>query len=245
MPPVSAYVVDLFVAIAAGAGDPAAVRWVHERIAALAPAAIRDLVFGDDLDEVIQRVSIRLLVPGDRPVSLGSYAGRGPIEAWLRAVILRAALSLRRRRAVEAAVGIDDLPWLGLTFITEAPEIAATWRRHAPAFRAAFETAIAALPTRARIMLRMHFLDGLSADDLGRIYNVHRITAYRWIAEAKLRVLDRVRIELGTRIAASPSEIDSLIRTVRSQFSITVERLLAPDDPPATPSRPAHADPSV
>jgi hypothetical protein len=59
------------------------------------------------------------------------------------------------------------------------------------------------------------------------MHGVHRITAYRWIAEAKLAVLARIRAELAAHFDSSPSEIDSLLRSVRSQFSITLERLLA------------------
>lgn len=220
---------DVFVATAARAGDAAASAWIFDRVRALAPVATRGVIPPGDVDELIQQVCVKLLVAGNLPGRIVSYAGRGPLEAWLRAVVVRAALSMRRARTEPAAASIDELPWLELPLFTEDPSLGG-WRRYAPELRAALAVAIAELPTRARIALHQHFLDGLSADAIGRIYGVHRITAYRWIAQAKRAVLDRVRAELQERIAGTPSEIDSLLRGVRSSFSITVERLFAVED---------------
>jgi RNA polymerase sigma-70 factor len=224
--PDDAHLADVFIAAAACAGDPAAIEWIHRRVAELAPAAVRGIVPPAERDEVVQRVAVKLVVDdADASGRIASYGARGSLDAWLRAVIVRTALTMRRRLARAAEVTIDESAWLELPFLAESPELAATWRRHAPAFRAAFELAVADLAPRARVVLRQHYVDGLSADELGRIYRAHRVTVYRWIVEARAAVLDRVRRELGARIAASPSEIDSLIRGLRSGFSITLERV--------------------
>lgn len=217
---------DVFVSTAARAGDPAASTSIFQRVRALAPIATRGVIPPGDLDELVQQVCVKLLVAGNLPGRIASYAGRGPLDAWLRAVVVRAALSMRRGRAEPAASSIDELPWLELPLFADDPSLAG-WRRYAPELRAALATAIAELPTRSRVALHQHFLDGLSADAIGRIYGVHRITAYRWIAQAKRAVLDRVRAELLNKIEGSPSEVESLLRGVRSSFSITVERLFA------------------
>jgi len=220
---------DVFVATAAREGDQAASAWIFERVRTLAPIATRGVIPPSEVDELIQQVCVKLLVAGNLPGRIVSYAGRGPLEAWLRAVVVRAALSMRRSRTEPASASIDELPWLELPLFADDPALGG-WRRHAPELRAALTVAIAELPTRARVALHQHFLDGLSADAIGRIYGVHRITAYRWIAQAKRAVLDRVRVELQRLLAGSPSEIDSLLRGVRSSFSITVERLFAATD---------------
>jgi len=230
-PELPAHVVDLFVTVAASLGDAAAIDWLHKKIIAITPSAIRRIVPASEVDEVAQRVSIKLLVGSDATARITSYAARGPIEGWLRAVILRDALTMRRRSAVEPEVVVDEHAWLELPMLGTDAAVLGTWRRIAPEFREVFETAIAELPTRLRLALRQHFIDGLSADELGHMYGVHRITAYRWIAEAKVRVLDRIRQELADRLAVSPTEIDSLIRSVRSKFSITVERVVGGDVP--------------
>jgi RNA polymerase sigma-70 factor (ECF subfamily) len=226
-----AHVAALFVTVAASLGDAAAADWLHKQIIAITPSAIRRIVPASEADEVAQRVSIKLLVGTAGAARITSYAARGPIEGWLRAVITRDALTMRRRSTVTPTAAADEHAWLELPMLGKDPALLGTWRRIASEFRAVFEAALSELPTHLRLALRQHFIDGLSADELGRMYGVHRITAYRWIAEAKLRVLDRLRIELANRLDASPTEIDSLIRSVRSTFSITVERLVADDRP--------------
>lgn len=221
----SSHLADVFVATAAEAGDRTASAWIYQRVRTIAPLATRGVIPPAELDELIQQVSVKLLLADGMPGRIASYAGRGPLDAWLRAVILRAALSMRRGRSSHTAA-IDEASWLELPIFSGDPQLGG-WRRHAPELRAAFETAIAALPIRSRIALRQHFVDGLSADEIGRIYGVHRITAYRWIAGAKQAVLERMRSELSGHMAGSPSEIDSLLRGMRSSFSITIERVLA------------------
>jgi RNA polymerase sigma-70 factor (ECF subfamily) len=220
------HVAELFVAAAASLGDLAATDWLHMRIAAIAPSVARRVMPAAELDEVVQRVSIKVLIADDGPARIDTYGARGPIEGWLRAVILRTALTMRRRRAVASKLEIDETAWLGLPLIDDDAASLGTWRRFAPALRSAFEASIAALSMRSRVALRQHFIDGLSADRIGRIHGVHRITAYRWIAEAKREVLERLRVELATQLDVAPTELDSLIRNVRSRFSITVERVL-------------------
>jgi len=212
---------DLFVAAAAALGDPRAGAAIHQRLVELARTAVSRVVPPGELDDVVQTASERLLVTDAR---VAGYTGRGPLDAWLRTVLLRTALTARRRRTGAAS---HEHTWLELPVIAGAPELAVVWQRHAADCRAAFEAAFLALSSRGRLILRQHFVDGLSADQLGRIYRVHRITAYRWIAQAKADVLARLRIELARRIGLSEAEVDSLLRGVRSAFSITAERVLA------------------
>jgi RNA polymerase sigma-70 factor, ECF subfamily len=204
---------DVFVAAAATAGDRAATAHVHQRVAALATATARGIV--SDLDEVVQTASISLLV-GDPP-KLDSYAGLGSLDAWLRAVVLRTALSARRR------LGAAEPSWLELPLFVEMP----MWRDHAAAFRTSFEAALAALQPHHRVVLRQHYIDGVSVDALGRVHNVTRMSVYRWLAQAKAAIVAQVRADLGTKLTLSPAEVDSMMRAVRSSFSITVERVLA------------------
>src|SRR6185436_8511874 len=62
-------------------------------------------------------------------------------------------------------------------------------------FKQAFEEALAALSIHDRLLLRQHFLDGLSIDRMAALHDVHRATAARWIAKLveKLLVDTRAR----------------------------------------------------
>lgn len=221
------YPADVCVAAAASLGDPAATTIVHDRLAHFARLATRGLLPPAELDELVQQVAIRLLT-GEAP-QIRRYTGLGPLDAWLRAVILRAALSARRSsRSKIPDASLDEMSWLELPIAMEQPSALGGDRVRASHYRAAFEQAIASLGARQRTLLRQHFLDGVSSEQLGRMYNVHRVTVYRWIAEAKQHVISHVREKLA-EVAGTPSEVESLMRGIRSGFSVTIERLLADD----------------
>jgi RNA polymerase sigma-70 factor (ECF subfamily) len=91
----------------------------------------------------------------------------------------------------------------------------------------AFETALGALPRRERLLLRQHHLDRLTIDELAALYQVHRATAARWVARAREELSDAILGELGRRMQVPASEVQSLLRLVRSQLDISLDRLLS------------------
>jgi RNA polymerase sigma-70 factor (ECF subfamily) len=93
----------------------------------------------------------------------------------------------------------------------------------------AFHLAVAELEPRERNLLRMHLLDGLSIDQIGVFYRIHRATAFRWVAKARERVWDETRNRLREKLRLSPSEYDSILHQVRSQLDLSIERVLGSD----------------
>ena len=70
----------------------------------------------------------------------------------------------------------------------------------------AFEQAIAELTADERNMLRLHFLDGLTVRELGRLYDTTASTVSRWMKQARTKIVDATRRLLGERLALSASE---------------------------------------
>src|SRR5262249_41683920 len=68
-------------------------------------------------------------------------------------------------------------------------------------FELAFREAVQSLSDRERILVRQHFLDGVSVNDLGRLYRVHRATAGRWLERARDALLAATRARLMARLA--------------------------------------------
>jgi RNA polymerase sigma-70 factor (ECF subfamily) len=91
----------------------------------------------------------------------------------------------------------------------------------------AFRDALAALDGEQRTLLRMHFVDAVTLDELAPLRNVHRATIARHLAAARKTILDKVRGQLRERFALSIEEFERLIRLVRSRLQISVGRLLA------------------
>lgn len=217
---------DLYLAAAAIARDDAALRLLDDLLEDIKPA-LRGVVAAHEIDELVQELRIKLVVGPD--AKLASYAGSGPLRAWLRVALLRAGLDRKRQRK---DVTLDEAAWLAVAGDEADPAIAMLSRSIGPVLRTAFEDALARLPSRDRLMLRQHLLDGLSAPELATLHGVHRVTAFRWLAGIRQRVLGDVRDRLARELAIDPGSFDSLMRRVRASVVPTVERLLVATQEP-------------
>jgi RNA polymerase sigma-70 factor (ECF subfamily) len=216
---------DLFLACACAHGDPAAIAEL-ERMAAieLSRVGVRLKLDADALDEIAQLLRHKLLLApsaGGQP-KIADYAGRGPLARWLGAAATRTALSLDRGRGrMRPVEDLDDTPAL-----VENPELAYLRDRYAVEYKQAFQDAIRTLPLRSRLLLRMHQLDGLTIDEIARVYGEHRSSTWRALKAARERVLEHARKVLERRLKLTSSEFDSLLFVVQSELDLSLSRLL-------------------
>ena len=176
-----------------------------------------------------QTVFVQVLVPsaGAAP-KIAEYAGRAPLQAFLRTVAVRVALNLRRNKADQAHEILDEGD--GTALATGAdPELGYVKARYKGDFEAAVRAAVARLSSRDRTLLRLHLVDGLSIDVLGAHYQVGRSTAARWLARAREALRDHARAEITARLQLTPSELASLAGTLRSQLEVSATSLLRED----------------
>lgn len=221
---------DLYLACAAGQGDAAAIATIDRTcIAPLAPALSR-MITASEIDDVVQILRQRLFVGTDdgRPRVL-AYAGRGELRAWVRASAIRTAFEHVRKagrdRARERAHEADLE--LGLPNRVEDPALDQLRRRFQDEFRHALSLAVASLDARQRTLLRQHFFDGLTTEELGTVYRIHRVTAFRWLRDARAELLKRVRAELAGQLHLDRDEINSLLRLIDSRFEISAQQMFA------------------
>jgi RNA polymerase sigma-70 factor (ECF subfamily) len=223
--PLALRAADLYLACAAGHGDPSGIEAVERTCLARAVPALARMITPSEIDDVMQVLRQRLFVGADRRPRLLDYAGRGELRAWVRVSAVHTAFEhlrrLRRERAREADVVF------GLPSRTEDPVLDQLRRRFQIEFRAGFQAGLAALDPRQRTLLRQHFLDGLNTEQLGALYRVNRSTAFRWLREARAELLRQVRSELAGRLRVGRDELDSLLRLIDSRFEVSAERLLA------------------
>lgn len=210
---------DLYIARACLDGNPAAIRAFEDRYFAGLGPILAALGARDQLDEVAQRLREQLFVGGGRPV-LSNYAGLGSLRGWLRSIAVR--IARRLRRGDHRTQSMDDSFFLELASAdnVELGQMKETYRRE---FNASLQRALESLTVRQRNVLRQQFLDGLSIDDLGRLYRVHRATAARWAQEARSALLEATRRILDERLALTDSEFRSMVRLVISQLEIRLE----------------------
>lgn len=215
---------DLYLACACAQGDAQALAAFDEQILREVPRYVLHIVRGADFgDAVRQELRDKLFVAGPegRPKVL-EYDGRGPLGGWVRVAAVRTALNERRRRDRARARDAKDVAPLRAS---ADPEIELLKKRYASELSDAFARTVDALPVDMRNVLRMHYLDGLTLDQVAAAYGVHRSSAARWIADARRSIVEQVKARLRERLRATPSEVESVLRLVRSQLDASIQQL--------------------
>ncbi len=169
------------------------------------------------IDEVRQRLSAKLIGDSDSPAKLALYTGRGPLGAWLRVAAIREAQNLKRR--TKRMVDANDV---ALKATAHDPEMHLLKHRLAVPFAECFQEVLATLSADERNVLRLHYLDGLTIEEVGKAYRVSRATAARWLASARQTILERTRAALGYKLGESAPRGESLLAFVGSQLDMSL-----------------------
>jgi RNA polymerase sigma-70 factor, ECF subfamily len=217
---------DLCLAFACVLGDPTGLAILDRNVIARSAGVIRgSLPPGLTGDEVLQRLRMRLLVrDGDRMPGLSTYSGRGPLLYWSRATAVRLVQEFARSTQREVAT---DAPFLEAPALGNDPDLSLLKRQFAGAFDAAFKTALAKLSQREKHLLRLHYVEGMRAEELGRIFDTHRTTVWRWLTQCRESLLASTRAELAKTV--KDSELSSLMNAVHSQLNVSLSRFLRDD----------------
>jgi RNA polymerase sigma-70 factor (ECF subfamily) len=220
----------LYLACACAMGDGDAAR---ELVRAFLPRVKRALRrYGDDafVDDVAQHTLRALIVEdGLHRARIGSYDGRGDLEAWVVVAASREGLQAVTRAAKRTARQSDDHELAMLADTTGDPEMRVLRDRYRGEFKRAFEKGLASLSSRERTLLRYQYLDGLGIEEVAGLYGVSRATAARWRAKARRRLLEETRRVLREQVGMNESELDSLMRLIQSNIDVTLSRLLRAD----------------
>lgn len=218
---------DLFLAFACMVGDEEAWRELDRGCLSKIPDWVaridRTPAFAD---EVRQRLCEKL-AQGEHggPGKLAQYTGKGPLWAWLRVVAIREAHTMVRggKKSVDADDATLRAPGLD-------PELELLKRRSADTFKQAFAEVLACLPDDDRSVLKLHYLDGLTIDEVGKAFRVSRASAARLIAAARERIVKRVERTLRDRLGPHAPGAHSLLALVQSQFDLSVARHFKGDE---------------
>ncbi len=218
---------SLYLACACVRGVPDAIRaFEAEYVVEITQAARRKRLSPDATIELTQTLREALIVgrEGKRP-TLEAYAGKGDLKAWLRVTASRAAIKVSQSTA-KAAISNDE-SILALRSAGGDPDLLYLRAAYATPFREAFTGALEGLSAKDRNLLRQHFLEAMTIDDLGALYKVHRATAARWVEAARERLLDATQKTFAEKADLRPDECDSVMRIARSRLDVTLRRLLA------------------
>jgi len=109
------------------------------------------------------------------------------------------------------------------------PDVALVREACRQQFKAAVLNSMGHLSNRERSLLRYAFADGLSVDEIGAIYRVHRATAARWIQDARSRLVEATLAELASRLHLPEAEIASVVRGALSGIDMSILRYFGPN----------------
>jgi RNA polymerase sigma-70 factor (ECF subfamily) len=108
----------------------------------------------------------------------------------------------------------------------KSPESGVLQEQVGETLSSAMTTAALALTAKERTLLRLHFLEGMTLDELARTYASHASTVSRWLTDAKEHFLTVVRDEIGERSGMGRLAVDSLVRTMHGKLDISLRTAL-------------------
>ncbi len=224
------HAVELHLAYACRLGHGAALaRFEREHMAALGPVVGRVDASPAFVDEVKQRVRTKLLVADQSgPPKLAHYTGQGELHTWVRVVAVREALSSLRSERRRAVAPDDEL--LALEASATGPELGALKQQYRQQFAEAFTAALGELEPAQRNLLRLHYLHGLSIDELGGLLRIHRSSAARRIVKTRETLLAGTRRTLQARLSLGRRDFEQLMGLVASRLDLSIERFLGERD---------------
>jgi RNA polymerase sigma-70 factor, ECF subfamily len=218
------YFADAYLAAACRSGDASAVRALDEHFI----SKVRDVARRVDRSETFatelaQQVRIRLLVrEGDAAPRIGRYTGEVPLSAWIRVIALRLAFNAKRgAKGGRAESEMEDL-----AMAEEDPETEYLRAQYREVFKDSFRETLGGLSKDDRTILRLHYVDGVNIDGIGRIFQVHRATVARWLVRIRADVLAGAKRRLAARVGAEADEAESVVAALAGEIDITLSRAL-------------------
>lgn len=223
---------DLLLAFAAVQQEPHALarleRQLRELPQMLAKLRLDDAALSDTVQDVRAKL---LLADGERTPKLLEYSGRGALGAWLRTVAVRTAISSMRTQTRRRESSFEDL---AVRASSDDPELSAAKDRYREPFQLAFRSALQALSSRERNVLRMYLLDGRNIEEIGKVYGVHRATVARWIADTRQALAKTTRDAMTGTVDATSAEFRSITRLCFSQVDVSLHTLLQSAERPVS-----------
>jgi RNA polymerase sigma-70 factor, ECF subfamily len=212
---------DFYLATALVHGDRAAVLAFDK----LYIARVREYVFKVSVerhvvDEIAQQLRETLLVgSGEQTCKIADYTGKGALGGWVRVAAVR--LALNSKRVKQQAEVSEDVVALG-----RDPELAYVHAHSEHAFKAAFQAVLATLPIEQRTLLRLHYLQGLTLDQIATMLGGSRSTLGRHLQDARAEILQQTSASLRRDHGFSATAVQSLVRKASSQMQLTFSKLL-------------------
>ena len=217
---------DLFLVGACLAQVTGAVETFRGRYRETIRRAVGRLVPAGEVDEVEHHLLDQMLIGSVTAApKIRGYAGRAPLDRWIAVAAQRAALIWLREHKTEArarsAAAREPSPGGDVH-----PEAAFLKDRYRDDFQQAMTEALQRLPERERLLLRLHLVNGVTLEKVGKMFGVSQPTVSRWLAAAREALRDDIKRTLGARLGSTSTEIASLAGMVASRLDMSISMIL-------------------
>lgn len=210
---------DLYLACACALGDEHAIAAFESHCLSVVESAVAR-ASSDMVAEIKQRIRQRALTADSGPPRIAAFSGRGNLRGWVRVMATRESIQLAQRHRREVMTDDEELLH---AFVTPGDsELDLAKKQYCDEFTRAFDVALRSLPARDQTLLRQHVLDGLTIDQLGALYHVHRATAARSLERARQALLAATRQQMMGKLRVRSSELDSILRLIRSKIKVSL-----------------------
>jgi RNA polymerase sigma-70 factor (ECF subfamily) len=222
----SLWVADLFLASACAHGVPGAIAAFEAEYFGEVDAALLDAKVPHHLiEEIKQILRERFFVTRlERQPAVATFNGRGSLRAWVRISAMREVF--RHGGAQKRWVQLEEDQLSEMAAPVDDPELGFLKKRYRVEFRKAFDESFATLSPRQRNLLRHSYLDRMNIDQIGQVYQVHRATAARWLAQARDDLLQGTKEALRGRLEIDHEEYENLIQLIVSNLDVSIHSLL-------------------
>ncbi len=182
-----------------------------------------------DKEEVLQRLRLRLFTETPaRNAKIGEFLGEGALGAWLRTVATRVALTMLTPNTHD---DIDD-HLRRMVLDLPSPEERVLRSEAREALKTALGLALQQLDGRQRTLIKLAGVDGLTLEQIGVVYGVHKATTSRWLAAIRTQLLRSTQAIMREQLKLSPDEVFSLVGAAGSQLELSIARLLKTTEEP-------------
>jgi RNA polymerase sigma-70 factor (ECF subfamily) len=212
---------DLYLACACARGDATALAAFDRVFLVPVERIVRGVGGAAHLAaDVAQTVRTRLLGDASGRRRIEDYRGTGALSGWVRVIALR--LAANAGRAARARVDAEQVPAPSLPAIEDSVLRA----RYGEVFNAAFKRSFKALGAEDRLVLRLHYADGLSLDQVAATLDYSRATAGRRLLAARTLLREETLRILGEELKATRDELESVLAAIRSHLEVSFGALV-------------------
>jgi RNA polymerase sigma-70 factor (ECF subfamily) len=176
------------------------------------------------VDEVRRELEdILLLGRGTVPPRVGQYAGRGPLDGFVAAAARNLARTFLRRTTRERTRELQSVDQPAVSDESAKRLIAS---RYEAVITEAVRAGLSSLDRRSRTIVRLHLSEGVRLTQIARMLNVHQSTVSRGLDAAVRHLHSEIRKRLREGHGLNDAEMESIIRDLRSQVSLSLSAAL-------------------